>query len=182
MTGDGVISQSTTGYFAVRSTPHDNGYMGAVLVVDRKGCPVEFRCTEPVRPSIIQRALYGELMHDIISLDLCGQNLLASLNAVPSAYLVESAKYLNLQRITTIPVFHVSRDHLDAKASDGYIPVVSSASFKPVAVGCYPDWSQAMNRLLPNLSELSGIIDLLEPFDRITSACAALSEADPKFK
>ena len=44
-------------YFAMRSTLDGEGHIGAALVVDTKGIPLEFRCSVPVRPSAVQTAL-----------------------------------------------------------------------------------------------------------------------------
>lgn len=49
------------GYLAVEAF-EPLGYVGGVLVVDRFGLPVEFRHTLPVRPTKLQRALYGDAL------------------------------------------------------------------------------------------------------------------------
>ena len=96
-------------YFAIRSTLDGNGYIGAALVVDAKGIPLEFRCSVPVRPSAIQTALYGAPIKDYIAFNLCGQPLLGSLTTNPELCLVESESEFNLQEHVSIPVFHACR-------------------------------------------------------------------------
>src|SRR5436305_14763739 len=53
---DGMI-----GYLAV-TAQEPLGYLGGVLVADEYGLPVEFRHTLPVRPTKLQRALYGSAL------------------------------------------------------------------------------------------------------------------------
>ena len=96
-------------YFAIGSTPDGNGYIGAALVVDAKGIPLEFRCSVPVRPSAIQTALYGVPIRDYIAFNLCSQPLLASLKTNPELCLVESEAEFTLQEHVSIPVFHAYR-------------------------------------------------------------------------
>ena len=96
-------------YFAVRNTQDGNGYIGAALVVDAKGIPLEFRCSVPVRPSAIQTALYGAPIRDHIAFNLCGQPLLGSLKTNPELCLVESEAEFTLQEHVSIPVFHAYR-------------------------------------------------------------------------
>ena len=49
------------GYLAV-TAQEPLGYLGGVLVADEFGLPVEFRHTLPVRPTKLQRALYGDAL------------------------------------------------------------------------------------------------------------------------
>ena len=96
-------------YFGMRSTPDRTGYIGAALVVDPKGLPLEFRCSVPVRPSGIQEALYGHRIYNHIAVDLCGLPLLQSLATKPAVCLVESVSLWDLQQYLSLPVFHVER-------------------------------------------------------------------------
>ena len=100
---------SNIGYFAMRSTLDGEGHIGAAIVVDAKGIPLEFRCSVPVRPSAIQVALYGDRIRDYIAFNLCGQALMESLTVKPKVCLVESESLLALQAHISIPVFHACR-------------------------------------------------------------------------
>jgi hypothetical protein len=109
--------QPNIAYFGMRYTPDGKGHFGAVLVVDNKGIPLEWRCSVPVRPSSIQTALYGAQIEDYIAFNLCGQPLLESLTEKPTACLVESESQFNLQEYVSIPVFYAYRAD-DSNVSD----------------------------------------------------------------
>ena len=157
-------------------------------MVDGKGIPQEFRCTEPVRPTLTQTALYGTAIKSFISFDLCGQALLESLTTGPVACLVESEVDLNLQEHTPIPVLHARRSasHEGLGAgkvtSDDYNQLDSPANFLPISLKCSEDWDASLEGLLPDLQQLFGSIDLVEPFERITASCQLLCEQDTRFK
>lgn len=204
-------------YFAMRRTLDGEGHIGAVLVVDGKGIPLEFRCTVPVRPSAAQTALYGAAIQNFVAFELCGQQLLGSLATDPSACVVESEPELGLQEYISLPVFHakgvVSSDMGDSgndgrtrntrrsgnnssprrssetwltgpdgETPEGYISLNSAAGFPPILIGCLPDYSWALDDLLPDLRSLFGSINLIEPFERITVGCRLLCQQDERFK
>ena len=45
------------GYVVTTST--NLGYLGAILVSDEKGFPLEFQYTDPILPTKLQKVLYG---------------------------------------------------------------------------------------------------------------------------
>ena len=82
MTTDGVSSVDLLAFFAVRRTLDDIGYVGAVLVTDSQGIPKEFRCTHPIKPSTVQKALFGGNLEPHIDIDLCGKPLMEALTNI----------------------------------------------------------------------------------------------------
>ena len=174
-------------YFGMRSTPDDTGQMGAALAVDSTGLPVELRCSVPVRPSLMQKAVYGRRLDDHIAVDLCGRSLLQALESEPAVCLVESAALLDLQQDLPLPVFHAWRAdashgalqlHQDAGngsgagGADDMIRIDSPPGSAPVFLRRSPHWRQPME----------ACISLLEPFDRLTAACQLQCQAAPRFQ
>ncbi|MEZ4619252.1 MAG: hypothetical protein R2867_27585 [Caldilineaceae bacterium] len=47
--------------------------LGAILVLDELGKPQEFRVTYPVKPTMIQRQLYGDALVPHVGIELCGK-------------------------------------------------------------------------------------------------------------
>jgi hypothetical protein len=52
----------------------DNGVVsrGEILVTDGETKPLEFRCTSRIRPSSLQKVLYGKTLDGHMALDLIG--------------------------------------------------------------------------------------------------------------
>jgi hypothetical protein len=75
---DGLI-----GFFGVYPTPDKQGYLGALLVLDRFGTPEEFRVTYPIKPDKLQRLIHGASLERHIGVELCGRPLLAVLKCRP---------------------------------------------------------------------------------------------------
>jgi len=75
------------GYLAV-TAQEPLGYLGGVLVADEYGLPVEFRHTLPVRPTKLQRALYGSALDRYLRSVVITQRLVAGLEHDPAVVLV----------------------------------------------------------------------------------------------
>lgn len=43
------------GFFSLYEMPSKDGYMGSILITDAQSVPLEFRCTHPIKPNIVQR-------------------------------------------------------------------------------------------------------------------------------
>src|SRR5579875_1393829 len=71
-------------------------FMGGVMVTDASGLPVEFRYTEPVRATKLQRVLYGDVLEKYIHGEVIAANLISRLEQKPDAFLVSDPALLAL--------------------------------------------------------------------------------------
>ena len=188
-------TQLNVAYFAMRKTLDNDGHIGAALVVDDRGVPQEFRCTHPVRPSTTQKALYGASIQSYITFDLCGQPLIESLSSKPFVCLVETEDELVLQEYVSMPVVYAQRlgDLHQAFESDENGSAVDPAlkrrrrlerprDFDPISVQCHSGNESRIDDLLPRLQEVFRLIDVLEPFERISVAVKTLGQRDKRFQ
>lgn len=60
------------GFFSVFPTQDKQGFIGALLVTDRQGKPEDFRMTLPIKPTGIQKMLYGPSLNRHVGVTLCG--------------------------------------------------------------------------------------------------------------
>ena len=63
-------------------------FMGGAMVTDAAGLPLEFRYTEPVRATKLQRILYGDVLEKYIHGDVIAANLIGRLEQKPDLFLV----------------------------------------------------------------------------------------------
>ena len=96
----------------------ESNYIGAVLVTDFFGVPNEFRCTHPVKPTEIQRQLYGSTLERHIGVELCGKPLLLALQKKPSLVLVKMQFLLSVREGSASPVLFVRRSGDVLKVAD----------------------------------------------------------------
>ena len=179
----------------MRNTVDGNGYIGAVLVVDHKGIPQEFRCTHPIRPTPTQKALYGANIHSYMTFELSGQQLMDALTTNPVACMVESGSDLLLQDYVTIPVFYAESlgELLEAVDSANGTPdgdqsyehrkeIEGKGDIDPISIQCHLGYETHLDSLLPLLQQVFRNVDALEPFERISVAVRTLGERDKRFQ
>ena len=58
------------GFMTVEATPKNDGFISAMMVTDSRGYPLEFRATTPVRPSLVQKTLYGKQLEHYVGVEL----------------------------------------------------------------------------------------------------------------
>ncbi len=73
----------------------DDVFMGGAMVTDAYGLPLEFRYTEPVRATKLQRILYGDVLEKYIHGDVIGGNLISRLDQKPELFLVSDPAVLD---------------------------------------------------------------------------------------
>jgi hypothetical protein len=179
--------RSLVGFLSVEPTSDNTGLIGAMLITDERGYPLEFRCTTPVRPTAIQKTLYGSLLKPYVSVELCGKRLLAEVQRKPALVVTPSQDLLPLST-EQVPIVTVLRAgdvieteslarHLDRERLES-----SSGSFQPVVIMSRQDQQIEIGSVKTTLNELFRNFDLLEPFDRIKTALKALAESDPKYR
>ena len=184
-------------FFAVRPTADQQGYIGAVLVADERGIPREFRCTHPVRPTPAQRALYGKNLDQYITLELCGKPLIDAITTHPVACLVETRRNVALRELVSLPVLFVQKlgEILTPESSQsGGTPGTASgqsrserldsheSGFAPLSVLCQAGYDEDLEEAKAALEQVFQHVDLVEPFERITTALQVVSERDERFR
>lgn len=176
-------------FFAVCHTADAQGYIGATLVTNERGAPSEFRCTHPVRPNAVQKAMYGKSLESHIGLELCGKPLLNSLTTNPLVCLVDAPEMVDLNELVSLPVLCVQRLG-ELITATGAMPAEDitqrldsqSGNFEPVLVNCHPRRKSDLEQIRPSLEHAFQYVDLLEPFERITTSLSVLAARDERFR
>lgn len=151
----------------LEALPLDDGAVrGCALVTDARTRPLEFRVTDPVVASELQRILYGAILDEHVLGDLCALPLLEALREVPDCILVRDQALLSLQSAREEPVLWIGRDE-EAVPADGAAP--------GVVLGYHGDGEDdAIKRARQALRGVAEHYDLLEPFERMAQAVAHL--------
>ena len=92
------------GFLTLEQTKQKDGYIGAILVTDSRGVPVDFRATHPVKPSAVQKTLYGDALEPYVALELCGKQLLQAVRTKPDLLIVSRPDLLDIHRNAKCPV------------------------------------------------------------------------------
>src|ERR1035438_1203629 len=93
--------QTSIAFLGYREFDDGAAYRGAILVTDEWSKPLEFRCTAPVRPTDLQRTLYGKSLLPHILTELIGAPLISSVREKPQLILIAEDAFFDVDRKST---------------------------------------------------------------------------------
>ena len=176
------------GFFSLYDTDSADSYVGALLVTDDNGIPLEFKCTHAVKPTAIQKSLYGDKLKPYIAVTLCGIPLLNNISNKPDLLFINIPFILGIRPEIEIPTLLIRRAgesinlQSDENKTEKQRIESESGQFQAVILQAHPDnnaeaksWNGKTNQLFNNF-------DLIEPFDRMKKAIEILGKNDNKFK
>lgn len=178
------------GYITIEA--EDGSFHGAVLVSDFRGIPVDFRYTEPIRPTKIEKVLYGSALEVYLKEELILESLVGAVETKPAVWICRDAGFIEpIRKVTkgkVVMLMNSTRAPLDAvgdfePASDiGVFFVQADAVSAPLrATFSQSSQQNEINSTIELLVNAASTMELLEPFGRIHKAFnAIIAEADGK--
>ena len=191
MSPNGEEEKMLLGFLTLIGTASQNGYIGAILITDVQGIPQEFRCTHPVKPTAIQKPLYGDALEPFIGINLCGVPLIKKIENRPTVIVVNRDYLMAIRDDTSPPVIFIRRagQAIDIKNHEGAIEKkrrirveCGTGRFQPIILESKPDYEDDITTAMGILENIFNYFDLLEPFDRITQAIQLLVKQDKRFQ
>lgn len=161
------------------------------MVTDSFGLPLEFRYTEPVRATKLQRVLYGDVLETYIQTDVILANLLDRLEQKPPLFIVSDSLFLGaLERSGRSVVWLASTRGTPLK-EHGATQEIAESEFLlqlgeaggPTRVKCAAPSGEgrlSKNEITALLSEAAKSMDVLEPLRRVEAAVRLLWEETPE--
>ncbi len=148
---------------------------GAMLLTDQDTKPLEFRCTNPIRPTSLQTVLYGQMLDSHVAVELIGVPLVNSLKQPPTLVVVREPELLGLRSKIATPVVLLTKESaisMDSDSDGRRTSLLSSASgqFDPVVLVAHSDFGDDIGVSMPLLTKVFNRFDLIEPFNRINTA------------
>jgi hypothetical protein len=146
--------------YLVCATDAAGGFVGAILLTDHRARPLHFAFVQPIKPTKMQRILYGSTLDEHIKIDVIAKKLWQGLTNPPDVLFVESPDLVLARRVTRVPTA------LLAKASQAETDS-SSLSILRYDIGPHKKDEALVGEIVV---ALEGTCNLLEPFSRIREA------------
>ncbi|MCS7174525.1 hypothetical protein [Pseudothermotoga sp.] len=152
------------GYISTRKI--DEKYVGAVLIVDEFGIPQEFKYTEPVSPTPLQRILYGKSLDLYLTVEIIAKNLLKNVEQKPEMFLTDNITLVE----SSDQVYYVSSyltpksDQFQNTEPNECVIPLQGESLKFIAK------SNFTQDKIEKLKQIVEEFDIMEPFQRLTKA------------
>lgn len=160
-------------FLATHHFREDNATRGAFLLTDGETKPLEFRCTDPIRPSTLQSVLYGDMLRRHILVELVGAPLVKAVTEDLTVILVSDPEFLELRSRINVPMILIGNDRQVANLdTENSFEMLSSTSgkFEPIVFTSNPHFPDDAANVREMLAAIFSRNNLLEPFSRIAKA------------
>lgn len=175
------------GFLIFEKTANGDGFIGALMVTDNRGYPLEFRATTPVRPSLVQRTLYGSRLDHYVGVELCGQELVKESQRKPRIVLVPDVSLLDLADNVDKDVVAIWRAGESLKVEDEAAPGLRGtlahhpSGVQPMVYQARLQDEADENDSLAQIEECAARFDLVEAFERMRTALELLAKEDGRY-
>jgi hypothetical protein len=134
------------------------GYLGGVLLTDHRARPLHFAFVQPIRPTTMQRLLYGSVLDEHIRIDVIAQKLWEGLPNPPDVLFVDTHDLIEAERVTGgVPTAYLAKV---PQSSDNLSALKFDAGRR----------ESDHRRVGEIVGALEIHLDLVEPFTRIKEA------------
>ena len=180
-----AVTSNSLGYIVVDGA--DGLFRGASLVTDFRGIPMDFRYTDPIKPSRLERILYGNALEVYLREELILESLIGAIEVKPTLWVCREADFLApLKSITKgkviflAPSTHSPLDatgNLEGGGENGVYMIQADAVSAPLRVA-FPENTREdeVKQVAGTLVDAAKTMELLEPFGRIQKALVSLGE------
>lgn len=157
-------------------------FIGGLLIVNRIGIPVEFRHTETVSPTKVQKVLYGQAITRFLKCETLARCLLEDIENKPDLLVIPDAEYYPLSRVFKFPFAQIGKanrepmqqhgDYVDVSETEIHLQLLSMR--QPVSVKVSKQGAPSLNAVRGIVVEAGRTMDVIEPMSRVKEALAAL--------
>ncbi|MEQ9336426.1 MAG: hypothetical protein RJQ03_04485 [Miltoncostaeaceae bacterium] len=147
------------------------------MLTDAAGLPVDFRFTDPITPTRLQRALYGGVLDRHLRVDVVARALVGALSERPSVLLVDD-RHLLTPGVAGCPVLMISPSSAAPLGAAGSVQGAGDSVLVQACDGVAPvrltlpddsgDDARAAGAAL--VAALGQTMDPLEPVERVREA------------
>jgi len=168
------------GYFSSQKT--EEQYIGGIMITDHLSIPVEFKYTEPIRPTRIHKIIFGPVLEKYIGEEVIKKNLLKEIKNVPAIYFVTHLDLLGEDPVNHVPMVALQKTTLPGLSAAGEFQRVKEkeiiiqpmTSKNPLKLTFFTAEPDLQDRVMNLLRVFIDKIDIYEPFVRVETALKAL--------
>ena len=181
-------SKQLIGYITIDS--QEDYFKGAALVTDSRGIPTDFRYTEPVRPTKLERILYGNALDIYLREEIILDNLLGAVQTKPAVWILSDEALIDpvqrISRLTALVIAASARSPLEQSGQceptgeEGVFMLQADNISAPLRLTVSEENISKISQLTQFLTAAAEGMELTEPFTRIARALEAVAETDKK--
>ena len=172
------------GYAITSSTK--SGYIGAILVSDEKGFPIEFQYTDPIAPTKLQKVLYGNSLEKYLKVDVLLDNLLKVLSNKIDLLIVQDEQLLahdktDIVRVTETSITEIQDNKEIDKVKENEFVIRYSKTTPPARITFNKETSSddtLFQKVYSIIKSLGENINIAEPLERVQKSIEVIISKD----
>lgn len=165
-------------------TLEDASYLGGLMLIDKDGIPLEFAYTENIKPTRIQKILYGQSLEKYIKREVILTNLLNHIRVKPDLLITPEENLTELRSVVSYPIISVNQTSLSPLSEVGITQDINKGEFvlqaspsgSPLRIKLAEASEDNRKKTESIILELGKIMDLVEPIARVEGALEAIWE------
>ncbi|VAX38610.1 hypothetical protein MNBD_PLANCTO02-2867 [hydrothermal vent metagenome] len=162
MASEGTTDKFRLGFLTAIEVP-SKGFVGGLLVTNHFGRPLEFQCTNPVKPNRTQEILYGPTLQTYVLSELIGRTLIEKVGVKPNLVLIDDIQMLDLKNHVPTPIAQINEKE---EQSDLVFSLKVGRQFLRLDVAHLAD----KTKITKGTSAIPTDANLNEPFERVREA------------
>lgn len=150
------------GFLTVHQEP--GGWIGALLITNHWGRPLEFHITSPVLPSRMQQILYGPTWTAYVCGEVLGKALLEKVTVPLDLVITDIPEVFAIQAVTVPLLFLETNPHNETGIAGARLLTTDNCQL------ILPQSQTSQEQTVRNLLSALTALDFAEPFDRLREA------------
>ena len=161
-------------------------YVGGIMITDIRGIPIEFKYTDSIKPTKIQKVLYGAVLEKYLREEIIIKNLIGKLETKPDIYIIDDNKNIELEKYvkknvilvksTQLKEFNNIKDKKDINESEMLFQMNLGES--PVRLLFGEKGILKKEEIIEILTQEKANINLIEPLERMREALKMLCNGE----
>ncbi len=171
------------GYFACQK--NEEQHIGGILITDCQSIPLEFKYTDPIKPTRIHKIIFGKVLEKYIAEEVIKKNLFKEIKNIPAVFFVTDLELLGEDTVTQVPMVALQTTTLPALNSAGEFQRIKEkeiilqplTSKNPLKLTFFSPEPDVQEKVMNTLRSFIDKFDVYEPFSRVETALKALCQS-----
>ena len=174
------MSNTTPGYL---TTLYEQGaFLGGIMITSEQGFPIDFKYTEPVVPTKVQRIIYGSVLEQYIRDHVIIRSMVKDIEHRPPFYIVSQHQIHDMAGDSELSLVSVQRTQFASLGEKGTVTRAKEnecllqgwTDTHPLRVVFGSMAGEQQEAVLKELIHLSRSMDVVEPLERLEKALKTL--------
>lgn len=174
------MSQPIPGYLV--TLQETDAFLGGTMITDHHGIPIDFKYTDPIIPTKVQRIIYGSVLETYIRNHVLISALAKDIGVPPSFFIVLPEQLAAIQEAQELLVVAIQRTQFASLGDPG--SVTRGKEGDCLVQGCHGPHplrivfgeidTTRQKTIMDDLVRLSKYMDVVEPLERLQTALKSL--------